>query len=213
MNESNFPPIETAQEDGLLAFGGELSTPILLEAYQSGIFPWPTEDSPLLWFAPPKRAILRFENLHLSTSLKKFIKNSSYQFKINTCFDEVIHHCANPDLRKDQHGTWITPEMMAAYKQFHSDGYAMSFEAFNEGGQLIGGLYGVKIKKFFAAESMFHLENNASKWVLAQTIDYFKKQGLNWMDIQIMSPLLESFGAEEIPRGEFSLLLKNCLKD
>lgn len=207
-----FPPVELADPSGLLAIGGGLNVETLKLAYESGIFPWPcSEEDPILWFAPPKRAILEFDNLHIPRRLEKELKKSDFQLRIDTCFEQVIKACAQSPHRKGQTGTWITPQMTEAYLVFHYAGYAHSFETFNREGKLVGGLYGVWIENFFAGESMFYRESNASKFALLQTVMHLQSQGITWMDIQMLTPLLKSFGAREIGRDEFMRKLQASL--
>lgn len=207
---SIFPDVSQALADGLLAMGGELGVAILLEAYSNGIFPWPHEGYPLLWFAPPKRAILEFSELYLSRRFARDLKKTKLIFTHNQNFAEVMQRCAVSPNRKNQSGTWITQEMLTAYAQFHQAGYAHSFEA-HEGGQLVGGMYGIWIGKYFAGESMFFKKTNASKFVFIKTIEYLQNHGLTWLDAQVMSPLLKNFGAREMSRARFMKKLKASL--
>lgn len=197
-----FPPVTTAHTDGLLAIGGDLDVESLVLAYSSGIFPWPHPGLPLLWFAPPKRAILDFSEWRVSKRTERYLKQTQWTLSIDRHFETVIRHCATVK-RRGQRGTWITPDMINAYLAFHRAGYAHSFETIDEHGTVVGGLYGVRIGNLFAAESMFHLESNASKFALIKTVEYLQQSGLGWMDVQVMTPLLKQFGAKEIPRAEF----------
>lgn len=204
-----FPPLETADpENGLLAIGGDLEVESLALAYRSGIFPWPHNDRSLLWFAPPMRAVLDFEAFHIPRRLKRHLKKANFSFQINKDFPAVIKACA---LSKHRGSTWITPNMIEAYIDFHKAGFAYSFETYDESEALVGGLYGVKIGRFFAGESMFYRASHASKYALIQTVDYLKKGGSTWMDIQMVTPLLESFGGKEIPRTQFMKRLADTL--
>ncbi|QQR79367.1 MAG: leucyl/phenylalanyl-tRNA--protein transferase [Deltaproteobacteria bacterium] len=196
-----FPSVDQADEQGLLAYGGELSVHFLENAYRHGIFPWPQVGLPILWFAPPQRGILDFQDFHLPSRFLREIKNKNWEFKIDHDFQSVICECAKQK-RKRQKGTWILPEMILAYIDFHEAGFAHSFEVY-EKGRLIGGLYGVWLGDYFAGESMFHLETGVSKFALMKTVEYLKKKGLTWMDTQMVTPLLKSFGGKEIPRKEF----------
>ena len=210
---SHFPPVDQADEEGLLAMGGDLEIQSLILAYQSGIFPWPAENTPLLWFAPPMRAILDFEELHIPKRLKQYLKKSSWTFTVDNDFEAVIAACSKSKHRKGQQGSWITPELQEAYIQFHHAGFAHSFEAFNSKGDLIGGLYGIWIGKYFAGESMFYLESFASQFVWIKTIEYLKTQGLTWLDAQILNPHLAKFGVKEIGRVEFMQRLRKSLRE
>jgi len=198
-----FPPIKTANEHGLLARGGDLEPESLLLAYRSGIFPWPvTEDGELLWFAPPKRAVLNLKDFQLSRSMQRVLSKSEFKFAVNkNCF-EVITACQSIVNRPSQHGTWITDEMKAAYLELNRLGFVHSLECYR-GEELVGGVYGVCIGQAFAAESMFYRYPNASKaalWILGQ---YLQAQGATWIDCQIINPHLSSLGVIEISRDEF----------
>ena len=206
MTVLDFPPVENADEHGLLAIGGDLNVDSLLLAYRSGIFPWPLHEDLLTWFAPPKRAVLFFEDLHISKSLRKELNKNKFQIKIDTNFELVIKECAKTKFRKGQQGTWITQEMIDAYIEFNKAGYAHSIEAYIDD-QLVGGHYGVSIGGMYAGESMFYREPNASKVSLVHIIEHLKSQGVTWLDCQVMTPLLESFGAKEIDRDKYMELL------
>lgn len=209
----SFPPVEVADpRSGLLAIGGDLDVGSLELAYRSGIFPWPVEGEPLLWFAPVRRAIIEFDELKVGSRLQRFLKTASFRFRVNTNFAGVIKNCADSSNRKGQRGTWITSEMIAAFSQFQQAGYAQSFEVYDAQDELVGGLYGVLICKYFAGESMFHKQSNASKFALIQTIQYLQTLGLTWMDVQVLTPFLANFGAKEIPRDLFMKKLGHALK-
>lgn len=205
-----FPPIETASPEGLLAIGGDLEVTSLKLAYENGIFPWPTEDYPLLWFAPPRRAILDFKELHIPKRLERELRAKDFHCVIDRNFPAVIRACAVGQTRRTQ-GTWISPSMLRAYIRFHEAGYAHSFECYREG-RLVGGMYGVGIGKMFAGESMFYDESGASKAALLFAISYLRERGGKWMDIQMMTPLLRSLGAKEISRRQFMERLATALK-
>ncbi|MCP5468366.1 MAG: leucyl/phenylalanyl-tRNA--protein transferase [Deltaproteobacteria bacterium] len=207
-----FPPVEEAQPDGLLAIGGDLEVPSLKLAYESGIFPWPIENYPLLWFSPAQRAILEFNDLHIPRRLNQELRKKKFHFKIDQNFAEVIRHCAQGKMRQSS-GTWITMQMIEAYLEFHQAGYAHSFECYNQNNQLVGGMYGVGIGKMFAGESMFFLESGASKATLLYACDFLKQHHATWMDIQTLSPLLQQFGAKEIPRTQFLKKLKQAISE
>lgn len=208
-----FPPVEHADEFGLLAVGGDLDVTSLELAYRSGIFPWPVSaNKPVLWFAPPKRAIIEFDSFRIPKRLQRELKKPTFTFEIDRNFETVIKMCASIKNRKKQTGTWITSDMIRAFTDFHQAGFAHSFEIYNNNGTMVGGLYGVLIENYFAGESMFHREKNASKFALIKTIRYLQKRDLAWIDIQTQSPLLASFGAIEIPRAEFMSKLKIALE-
>ncbi len=207
-----FPPIESADESGVLAIGGDLELETLLLAYKSGIFPWPDpHEDFLLWFAPPHRAILDFDDFKIPKRLTQSLKKHSFHLTVDHCFLEVIRACAESRNRKGQQGTWIIEEMIPAYLELHKAGFAHSFETWNSHNQLVGGLYGVLINKMFAGESMFYKEANASKFALIEAVKCLKKKGINWMDIQMLTPLLKNFGAKEILRSEYMKKLKDAL--
>lgn len=188
-------------EDDIVAVGGSLDETSLLNAYRQGIFPWPAEGLPMLWYCPLERAILRFEKLHIGRNLMRARKKSRLHFTIDRAFDRVIDHCASI-ARPDQDATWITPEMGAAYSQLHARGIAHSVEAW-EGESLVGGLYGVDCGGSFSGESMFHLVPDASRLALLHLIDHLKTRGCAWIDCQVMTPHFERLGAEEISRESF----------
>lgn len=207
-----FPPISHADEDGLLAIGGDLEVGSLLLAYQKGIFPWPMEESePLMWFAPPYRAILDFKNFKIPKRLKRDLNKMDFQFRVDQNFDQVVKECAKSKNRKGQDGTWIINKMIKAYIDMNEAGYGVSFETYNSQDKLVGGMYGVRIGNYFAGESMFYLESNASKFALINAVEYMKNTGATFLDIQMMTPLLEMFGAKEITRAHFMRRLKNAL--
>jgi leucyl/phenylalanyl-tRNA--protein transferase len=196
-----------------VAIGGDLHPDSLRLAYSQGIFPWPHEEYPMLWFCPDPRAILEFNRLHLSKSLKRLRRaalRTGWTFSIDHSFEDVMRHCAAVP-RPGQNGTWITSEMLDGYSAFHRLGNAHSVEVWRNG-KLVGGVYGVDAGGAFAAESMFHLEPNASKFALLHLIEHLSARGLEWMDIQVLSPHLEALGAREIPRDEFLLRLALCRK-
>ncbi len=205
-----FPPLDHASPEGLLAVGGDLEIPSLKLAYSQGIFPWPSEGLPLLWFAPWKRGILDFKDFKIPHRTRRELKGRNYRFAIDGNFPAVIRACALGKTRKS-HGTWITLEMEKAYLHFHQTGYAHSFECYNPQDKLIGGLYGVGMGGMFAAESMFFEESGASKAALIFMVEYLRQRGASWVDIQVLSPLLENFGAKEIERTEFLERLQKSL--
>lgn len=205
-----FPPLELANQDGLLAIGGDLDIESLLLAYRSGIFPWPVHEDLLTWFAPPERCLLFLDRVHISRSLKKELKNSSYSFHINRDVPQIISSCAAVINRGEQQGTWITSEMVRAYIAFHQAGYCHGIGCYDDDA-LVGGLYGICIGKMFAGESMFYRKPNASKLALCYLITHLQEREVSWIDCQMMTPLLQSFGAVCIPRLEFMKLLKEAL--
>lgn len=201
-NSLDFPPLDSAlrHPDGLLAAGGDLSTPRLLEAYRRGIFPWYSEGEPILWWSPDPRTVIFPGQLHRSRSLDKFLKHQPFTYSRNQAFNEVMAACAAP--RAGQQGTWITAEMSQAYGALHRQGHAQSLECWQDG-ILVGGIYGVVIGKCFFGESMFSRAPNASKAALVALDEHLLEQGFLLLDCQVSSPHLLSMGAREIPRREF----------
>lgn len=208
----SFPNVELADENGLLAFGGDLEISSLLLAYKNGIFPWPySEFDPIAWYSPNPRGILDFQDLHISSSLKKLIKKSPYTVKFNSDFEHVILACASSSNRKEK-STWITRKMIEAYIDFHYAGNAYSVEVYDQSQELVGGLYGVKIKKFISGESMFYTKPNASKIALLALIEKCISENITWMDTQMVTPVIKSFGGKDITRDEFLKKLEIALK-
>ncbi len=203
-----FPPVESADEDGLLAIGGDLSVATLTTAYHSGIFPWPIEDCPTLWFAPPERCVLFLDEFHIPKRLRRDLKNSAFEYSIDRAFASVIQSCAAP--RAYEERTWILPQMQRAYCRLHNAGHAHSIEVW-QNGELVGGLYGVSWNGYFCGESMFHRVTNASKAALISLVGHLRKCGATWLDVQMPTPLFESFGARSVPRDEFVTLLNEAL--
>lgn len=197
-----FPPVERAlrEPDGLLAAGGDLSPPRLLAAYQRGIFPWYSVGQPILWWCPDPRAILLPGNFKTSRSLAKTIRNRGFETRIDTAFKDVICACGSSAVRPG--GTWLSVEMRAAYTQLHTLGFAHSFETWLDG-KLVGGLYGVALGQVFFGESMFSLENDASKVALARLCSELLARGFHMIDCQMATPHLMSLGAQLIPRQQF----------
>lgn len=203
---SPFPNPDFAEEDGLLAAGGTLSVQRLVQAYTSGIFPWYSLEEIPFWFAPDPRFVLFPNKLRISKSMHQIIKQNIFRVSFNTCFEAVINNCAIAD-RKDDAGTWITPDFIDAYIAMHNAGYAHSVEVWKEK-ELVGGLYGVAIGKIFAGESMFSLQSNASKYALIALIEKLKALQFLVVDCQVHSAHLESMGAEEISRNAFMNIIK-----
>jgi leucyl/phenylalanyl-tRNA--protein transferase len=205
MADWHFPDPRGATEDGIVAVGGRPEPALLEEAYARGIFPWPVEGYPLLWFSPAERALLFFDELHVPRSLARERRRTSLTFTIDRAFERVIRACAQVP-RAHEQGTWITPWMIRGYCEFHRRGRAHSAEAW-EGGELVGGVYGVDAGGAFAGESMFRLRPNASKLALLFLIDHLRARGLHWLDVQVMTPHMEALGARPVPREEFLRLL------
>ena len=207
---TEFPPIDSADEHGLLALGGDLEIESLLLAYSNGIFPWPISDEyPLAWFSPDPRGILAFEKLHLSKSFRKFLKKNPYEIRFNTNFEAVIMNCAGVK-RPDQASTWINKEIIDAYIKMHQQGYAYSIETYLDD-RLVGGVYGVCINRFYSGESMFHLEENASKVALVSLMYSLNQRNIGWLDTQMVTPVIEALGGIEIPRDTFLKMVNQSI--
>ncbi len=201
-----FPDPRETLAEGIVAVGGKLDVGTLYTAYHMGIFPWPQEGYPLLWFSPEKRGILEFREFHVSHSLKKFRRNNpQIEFSVNKHFHHVIEECAKQP-RPGQLGTWILPAMKAGYLQFFEAGHALSVEV-REGNILIGGIYGVLVDGLFSAESMFFKKSNASKLALWHLVETLQARGHAWMDIQMVTPITESFGGKYVEREIFLKML------
>lgn len=203
---SAFPPIDCAlrEPDGLLAAGGDLSRERLLHAYRNGIFPWYNEGEPILWWSPDPRCILYPHRFHVSRRLKRSLRREPCRVTFNQRFDAVMAQCAAP--RADHAGTWITADMVRAYGQLHTDGWAHSVEVWRDE-ELIGGLYGLAIGRVFFGESMFSKRSNGSKIALLALCRFMRDKDLALLDCQVASPHLMSLGAELLPRSDFLRLL------
>jgi len=197
-----FPPVEEAlrNPNGLLCAGADLSMERLLAAYRSGIFPWYSGGEPILWWSPDPRMVLFCDELKVSRSLAKNLRNKGFELRIDSAFSRVIRACAEP--RKGEPGTWISKEMQAAYVALHRAGHAHSFETWQED-RLVGGLYGVAIGRAFFGESMFSRATDASKVALVGLVEELRRRGFPMIDCQQRTPLLASLGARTIPRRQF----------
>jgi leucyl/phenylalanyl-tRNA--protein transferase len=197
-----FPDPELAEEDGLLAVGGDLSIERLLLAYQNGIFPWYSEDEPILWFSPHERFVLYPAELQISKSMKKVLRSGTFTVTQNQCFNNVVQACSSAP-REGQDGTWITDDMKAAYARLHQLGYAHSIEVW-QNNNLVGGLYGVHAGDVFCGESMFSKVSNASKTALV----WLCQTGLyKLIDCQVHTDHLASMGARIISRKDYMAIL------
>ncbi len=201
-----FPPVSMAGEDGLLAIGGDLSPERLLLAYKNGIFPW-YQGEFILWWSPDPRFVLFPSEFKRNKTITRLIKQNAFSFTINKDFKSVIHHCKSVE-RPGQEGTWITEEVEKAYLKMHELGYAHSAEVWKEG-ELVGGLYGMRIGKVFFGESMFSLLPNASRYAFTKYVELLKEEGVELIDCQVYTEYLESFGARFIPREEFLEIVNN----
>ena len=196
-----FPPADRANDEGLLAFGGDLSPQRLIVAYANGIFPWYSENEPLLWWSLDPRLIIRPGEMRVSKSLRHTLKIGKLKVKIDTNFREVMLHCAETP-RKDQDGTWIQDEMIDAYTHLHELGIAHSFETY-QNGELVGGLYGIAIGQVFFGESMFHTVTDASKVAFYHLHQFLQEKSFKLIDCQQETHHLMSLGAYTIPRKDF----------
>lgn len=210
-----FPPLEQADENGLLAFGGDLEVSSLRLAYSQGIFPWPIgKRYPLAWFSPDPRGILEQKHLHISRSLKKVLKKLPWQITFNRQFSAVILNCAETPNRtpmEGQQGTWITPQIIDAYIDFFHAGHAFSVEVWLHG-ELVGGLYGVRVGLAVCGESMFHNHTNASKIALLGLMHHLKSHDIEWLDTQMVTSVVATMGGSEVTRDNFIQRL-NLVKD
>jgi leucyl/phenylalanyl-tRNA--protein transferase len=208
-----FPPVASARAEmgGLLAIGGDLSAPRLLEAYRHGIFPWGTVEGQPLWYSPDPRMVLLPEEFRLSRSLRRRLRSGAYEVRFDSDFAGVIANCAATP-RPGQDGTWITPDMLAAYRNLHELGWAHSVETYVEG-DLVGGLYGLVIGRMFYGESMFARRRDASKVAFAHLIRQLSADNVALIDCQMRTEHLASLGGREIPRAEFLARLRALTSD
>ena len=201
-----FPDPRGASPEGIVAVGGKLDVKTLTAAYRQGIFPWPQAGLPLLWFSPDPRGVLDFSEFHVPRSLKRWARTQEQQelplsWSVDRDFARVIRHCRSQE-RPGQLGTWITTDIENAYIDLFHAGFAHSVEIW-QGETLVGGIYGVMVETYFSAESMFYLKPNASKVGLWRLVEWLQTCGKTWMDIQMVTPVTESFGGKLIPRDEF----------
>ena len=201
--DSPFPPAYMAlrHPDGLLAMGGDLSSRRLLNAYRHGIFPWYAADQPILWWCPDPRTVFRSDGVHLSSRFRRWLRHVGWEVRADTAFDQVIEACAMIP-RPGQRGTWITQEMLEAYRELHRLGHAHSIEVF-AGERLVGGLYGVAMGRVFFGESMYSGESGGSKVALAALTHRMREWGWPLLDAQVENDHLLSLGAELWPRERF----------
>lgn len=201
-DELIFPDPALSEDDGLLAIGGDLSVERLVLAYKNGIFPWFSEGDPICWFAPPERCVIYPDQVKISKSMKKVLKDNRFVVTVDRAFSEVIAHCAD-SFRKDQDGTWITSDMQKAYLNLHQQGWAHSIEVWQDN-ELVGGLYGIEMNHVFCGESMFSLVSNASKTAL---ISLCRSGKYSLIDCQVPNDHLLSMGAVMIPQEEYMDIL------
>jgi leucyl/phenylalanyl-tRNA--protein transferase len=193
-----FPDPRRADDDGLLAIGGDLSVARLLLAYDSGVFPWYGPELPPLWWSPDPRGVIEVEDLHVSRSMRRVLRCGDFQITWNRSFRDVMHECG----QERETGTWILPEMEQAYGELHRLGHAHSLEVWSRD-RLVGGLYGVQRGALFAAESMFHRRRDASKVALIAAVRSVFAQGIELFDVQFTTSHLVSLGAHDVSREQY----------
>jgi leucyl/phenylalanyl-tRNA---protein transferase len=206
-NRLTFPDPSGADAEGLIAFGGDLSTSRLLLAYRSGIFPWTV--NPITWWSPDPRAVFELDSFRPPRRLARTLRQQPYRVTFDHAFNEVMRECAR--VRGGQEKTWITPEFITAYVALHDAGHAHSVECW-QGEMLVGGIYGVQIGGFFAGESMFHRADNASKIALVHLLTHLRQRDFALFDIQMRTPITRSLGAVEIPRADYLLRLARAVE-
>ncbi|UUF16138.1 MULTISPECIES: leucyl/phenylalanyl-tRNA--protein transferase [Flavobacterium] len=202
-----FPPVSEADDEGILAVGGDLSPERLKLAYNNGIFPWFNEGESILWWAPDPRMVLFLDELIVSKSMRNILNRNIFTVTFNTRFKEVILNCQKI-LRDGQDGTWISDEMIEAYCELHKEGIAKSVEVWQDE-VLVGGLYGIDLGHVFCGESMFSKVSNASKVGFIYLVNHLKKENYKLLDCQVYNPHLDSLGCREIDRDEFMSILKS----
>jgi len=201
-----FPPADSADENGLVGIGADLAPETVISAYARGLFPMPIEaEGPIAWWSPDPRAIIPLDGLHISRSLRRSMRR--FTITIDTAFDDVMAACGDPGR---PHG-WIDRQMCEAYSELHRRGWAHSVETRTDDGELVGGIYGVGIRRFFAGESMFHHTRDASKVALVALVDLLRAAGVELFDVQWQTPHLASLGAIEIPRRDYLRRLQHAL--
>jgi len=205
--ELYFPPVDEASPEGIVAIGGDLSTERLLLAYQSGIFPWFEDDEPILWWSPPERMVLFFDELKISKSMRNVMNRGMFTVSFDLAFKDVIANCRDIK-RNGQNGTWITDDMTKAYCRLHELGVARSVEVW-QGDELVGGLYGIDQGHVFCGESMFSKVPNASKIAFIALCKKLQLENYKLLDCQVHNDHLESLGAKEIDREDFMAILKS----
>ena len=205
-----FPPIDEAENDGLLAIGGDLNKERLLEAYKNGIFPWYENGQPILWWSPDPRLILVPEEMKISRSLRKVLNKKCFEIRFDTAFHQVIKYCADVRIEKGK-GTWIIPEIQEAYIELYNEGVAHSIESWING-KLVGGLYGVSLGQCFFGESMFSKMNDSSKVALVSLVEFSLHYDIKMIDCQMTTRHLLSLGAREVERSVFIKKLNKFLK-
>lgn len=210
--ETQFPSPDSASEEGLVAVGGEITTVRVLSAYRQGIFPWYSEDQPVLWWSPEPRAILYPDDIKVSRSLKKTLRKQVFHVTADQAFNEVIRGCAGPRIQSPGGGTWITDEMMSTYTQLHQMGYGHSIEVWHDE-KLVGGLYGLVLGSAFFGESMYSHAPDASKVALVHLAKIATHHGIDFIDCQLPTEHLSRMGAIDISRKAYLEILEDALKN
>ena len=205
-----FPQTHLAPKDGLLAVGGDLSQKRLLLAYSMGIFPWFSDNEPIIWWSPDPRLVLYPRDVRVSRTLKKIIKKNMFHLTMDSAFDQVINQCAQTRLQNNE-GTWLVKDMIDAYCKLHESGFAHSVEAWYDN-KLAGGLYGISLGRCFFGESMFAHFSNASNVALVRLVEYLNDLSFDMIDCQVTTDHLIRFGAREIPRVRFLEQLEKSLE-
>ena len=205
-SELYFPPIHSASPEGILAFGGDLSPERLLLAYKNGIFPWFNMDEPIIWWSPDPRMVLFLDEIKVSKSMRSLLNRNVFKVTFNQNFSAVIRNCQKT-VRRGQHGTWISEQMISAYEKLHELGHAMSIEVWQEE-MLVGGLYGVDLGNVFCGDSMFSGVSNASKVGFVSLVNYLKSNQYQLLDCQVYNEHLASLGCREINRDDFIKVIK-----
>jgi leucyl/phenylalanyl-tRNA---protein transferase len=206
--KGHFPPANHAlsQPNGLLAVGGNLQPDVLLAAYRKGIFPWSSDDEPLLWWSPDPRYGFVPGRVHVGRSRRRILRTQNWRVRADTCFETVIAQCAN-STRAGQNGTWITGAMIEAYVELHRQGYGHSIEVFDQRDDLLGGLYGLAIGRVFFAESMFSQQSQGSSAALLALSTVLRRWNWPWIDAQMHNPHLQLLGGQAMPRRDYLALL------
>lgn len=207
LSSVDFPDARDTLAEGIIAIGGVLDVGTLYTAYSKGIFPWPQPGLPMLWFSPEQRGVLEFEDFHVPESLKRFRRrHSEITFTVNTDFHQVLEECSKQP-RPGQEGTWISAQMKRAYLEFFKAGYCMSVEV-RENNALVGGIYGVLVEGVFSGESMFYRKSNASKLALWRLVEVLSEMGHQWIDVQMVTPVVASMGGKLVDRERYLEMLE-----
>lgn len=212
INKNQFPPLHHADENGLIAIGGNLTIERLLEAYSKGIFPWPNGNL-LLWFAPEERFLIKTNEIYISKSMRKLLRENYFRITFDTCFNEVIKHCAKVyRANQSTQETWINEKIIEKYSELHQLGIAHSVEVWDKTDNLVGGLYGLEIGRIFAGESMFSIKPNASKYALIVLSKFLHLNNIDYIDCQVETSHLKSMGAFSVHRNVFVQYLQKAIQ-